>query len=284
VITRDEAQRVGAADRVLANAVRAGVLVRVHRSVYVLAGAAQDPVVAIRAAVAAAGPGAMASHATAAWLQGLVDRLPATIHVTIARDDRPALAGVVVHRCRPAPRSRPFRGVHCTEPPRTLVDLAATGTPAQIADAIDRGLAGGILRLADLEAEARPSKRRRRGAAQLRWCLQATGRTGGPNPSVLESIMARLFLRYRLPAPKAEVRAGPDGRFRIDYAYPEQRVAIELYGYAWHHSPVQMRHDLARQRALTLDGWTVLVFSWHDVTTDPARVAAEIRRALSPRG
>jgi very-short-patch-repair endonuclease len=283
VISRNDAFEAGVNDRVLAYMVRTGTLVRMHRGVYALPGAAHDPLIAVRAALVAAGPDAVASHATAGWLQGMVEKPPAVVHVTIPRDDRPPLAGVRVHRCRPAPKARPFRGVRCTDPVRTILDMAATATPAEIDDAVDRALAAGTLRLSDLEAEAAPTKTRRRGTAQLRRCLKTRGRIGGPNPSVLESVMARLFRRYRLPVPRPEVRAGSDGQFRIDYAYPEQRVAIELYGYAWHHSPDQLTHDLGRQRALTLEGWTVLVFTWHDITTDPGRVAAEIRAALSPR-
>ena len=221
------------------------------------------------------------SHGTAAWLQGLVERPPATIHITTAH--RPTLKGVTSHLSGELPPTVPYQGVRCTLPARTIVDMASTLLPSEIERTIDRGLAAGVLRLADLEREAAPSAQRCRGAARVRCCLEASGRIAGPSPSVLESMMARVFKRYCLPAPKAELHAGPDGRYRIDYAYAPQKVAVELFGYAWHHSPEQMAADLARQRALVLEGWKVLVFSWQDVQRDPARVAAEIRTALSPR-
>jgi hypothetical protein len=281
VITSAELFERGATDRLLAGWVASGLLVRVHRGVYVLAALGAEPIVMIRAAIVAAGAGTLASHATAAWLQGLVERPPATIHITTAH--RPALAGVTNHVCRELPPSTSYQGIRCTLPARTVVDMASTCVPAEIGRAIDQGLAKGVLRLADVEKEAAPSAKRCRGAARVRRYLEASARIAGPNPSVLESMMARVFTRYCLPAPKAELHAGPDGRFRIDYAYAPEKLAVELFGYAWHHSPEQMARDLARQRALVLEGWTVLVFTWQDVKQDPARVAAEIRAALSPR-
>jgi hypothetical protein len=282
VVTRADAFERGATDRLLAELVAAGILARAHRGVYFLASASAEPIVMIRAAIVAVGAGTLASHATAAWLQGLVEQKPATIHLTIT-GRRPALTGVSTHVCRELPPSASYLGIRCTLPARTILDMASTCAPAEIERAIDHGLAKGVLRLADVEKEAAPSAKRSRGAARVRRHLEASGRIAGPTPSVLESMMARVFTRYCLPAPKAELHAGPDGRFRIDYAYAPEKLAVELFGYAWHHSPEQMARDLARQRALVLEGWTVLVFTWQDVRRDPARVAAEIRAALSPR-
>ena len=282
VITRAEALLCGANDRVLAYMVDTGVLLRAHRGVYVLPGAERDPLVAIGAALAAAGrQDAFTCHMTAGWLQGLLEQPPGRIHVAIPRDNRPLLAGTVVHRYRPVPPIQAFRGFPCTTPARTIVDMASIGRLSEISSAIDRGLAAKVLRLSDLAAEAAPSGHRRRGAAAVRKCLERRGDIGSPTPSVLESVMARLFHRYGLPTVKAEVHAGPDGRYRIDYAFPRHKLAIELYGYTSHHSPEQLAYDVARQRKLTLEGWKVLIYTWQEVTTDPARVAAEIRAALS---
>lgn len=71
--------------------------------------------------------------------------------------------------------------------------------------------------------------------------------------------------------------------YELDLAFPEQYVAIEIDGWAWHHDPTRFRHDRQRQNALVLAGWTVLRFTWHDLTQRPAQVIAEIRRALHDR-
>lgn len=292
VITTPEARRLGAGSRQMAALVEAGVIGRRHPGVYVLARAGADPLVEVRAALTAVRMRrpeqcAAASHGSAAWLQGLLDQAPWEVHVTTTgRHDR-RLEGVVVHKATPAAggpggrfETRRFRGVLCTVPARTLLDLAATAAPLELADAVDRALAARIVRARDLVAETRRAGRRR-GAERLRRCLYERGDTGVPAPSVLESRMGRLLRRHGLPEPRAEVIAGPNGEYRIDYAYVRQRLAIELYGYTWHHSPEQMAHDLARQRRLALEGWTVLIFTWRDLETQPDRVADQIREALS---
>lgn len=45
---------------------------------------------------------------------------------------------------------------------------------------------------------------------------------------------------------------------RVDFAYPDRRVAIELHGYAWHHSRHQWEKDQKRAVALAGLGWTYL--------------------------
>lgn len=285
VITRAEALRLGASPHLLAELVRSGVLTRKHPAVYAVAGAPDDHALAVRVALAALDdPYATASHASAAWLQGLIDLspAPATVHVTTGPEHR-RINGVALHRsARPVAGVRRFRGIPCTPPARTLVDLAATAPPAQLDVAVDRAISTGLVRPRDLLAEV-VTGGGRRGTGSLRRCLAERGDIGAPTPSVLESLMGRLYTRFQLPAVQAEHVAGPNGEYRIDYVHQPQRVAVELYGYLWHHSPEQMHHDLARQRRLTLEGWTVLVFTWRDVTTDPARVAREIRHALARR-
>lgn len=285
VITRRQAVALGATARQLTELAVTGVLVRRFPGVYVLAGVGDDHLVATQAALAALGdPGAVASHFSAAWLQGLVDRPAPDVHVTAGPVHR-HLAGVVVHRSM-APAAvvrRRFQGVPCTLPARTLIDLAASVTAAQLADAVDRALSAAIVRTDDLVAETRKSGRRR-GTDRLRRCLEERGAVNVPAPSVLESRMARLLHHYGLPAARAEMTVGPDGEYRLDYSFPPARVALELYGYAWHHSPAQMTRDLRRQRRLTVDGWKVLIYTWQEVTGEPARVAREIQEALVSAG
>lgn len=72
-------------------------------------------------------------------------------------------------------------------------------------------------------------------------------------------------------------RAGP-----IDVAFPAHRVAVELDGWAWHTDPTRFAADRAKGNALVADGWTLLRFTWRDVTGHPDRTLATIHRALGP--
>ena len=88
--------------------------------------------------------------------------------------------------------------------------------------------------------------------------------------------MARLFVRHGLPQPQAEVVWGPSRRYRLDFAYPSLRLAIEVDGWSAHFAPEQQRYDNRRANALTRAGWTVLHYDWWEVTDDAERVADEI--------
>jgi very-short-patch-repair endonuclease len=78
------------------------------------------------------------------------------------------------------------------------------------------------------------------------------------------------------------VRQHPVGGtpYRLDYAWPDRLLAVEVDGYGPHSSREAFQSDRARQNALVLAGWTVLRFTWADVRDRPAAVAAVLRRAL----
>lgn len=92
---------------------------------------------------------------------------------------------------------------------------------------------------------------------------------------------ARVFRRLGLPVPKAEVVTGPDGRYRIDFAFPEIRLAIEVDGWAAHSTPEQKRRDQRRLHDLIRSGWTVLRYDWWEVNGEPERVGQEIADAYN---
>jgi len=69
----------------------------------------------------------------------------------------------------------------------------------------------------------------------------------------------------------------------IDVAFPRQRIAIEVDGWAWHMTPERFVRDRQRQNAVVNGGWHVLRFSWHDLTQRPDAVLADIGAALGAR-
>lgn len=76
--------------------------------------------------------------------------------------------------------------------------------------------------------------------------------------------------------PKAEVCWGPDRRYRLDFAYPQLRLVIEVDGWAAHFLPEQQRRDHQRGNYLNRAGWTVLHYDWWEITYEADRVAREI--------
>jgi very-short-patch-repair endonuclease len=56
---------------------------------------------------------------------------------------------------------------------------------------------------------------------------------------------------------------------------------IEVDGRAHHTTPDRFERDRERQNALVAAGWTVLRFTWRDLTTRPSAVVATVRRMLT---
>ena len=73
----------------------------------------------------------------------------------------------------------------------------------------------------------------------------------------------------------------PDGTTTPgDLVFRERRVLVEVDGWAWHHTPDRFQRDRYRQNQLVATGWTVLRFTWSDLTQRPDYVVGQIRRSL----
>jgi very-short-patch-repair endonuclease len=85
-----------------------------------------------------------------------------------------------------------------------------------------------------------------------------------------------VFLTLDLPEPLVNVvYLG----FEVDFRWPAQRVAVEVDGP--HHGRAYDRHaDIARDKALVADGYTVLRFSADDVQQRGPAVARRVRDTL----
>lgn len=78
------------------------------------------------------------------------------------------------------------------------------------------------------------------------------------------------------------VRVGTQ-RYELDLAFPDQKIALEVDGYAYHSSRDQFVQDRRRQNDLIAAGWLVLRFSWRDLSEQPDHVVASIRAAIAER-
>jgi hypothetical protein len=237
----------------------------------------------LMSACLAAGPESLASHAAAAWLWDLLPRSPERVSVTVPPRHRPRLAGVDIHRLDDVDPSRTIcrRGIPCTDPLRTLVDLAAVADPVTTSGAVDRALASGLVTGKGLAAElGRREARGRRGVRPLRELLTERGIVGAPRASVLEREATQLLQRWRVPILGREVSAGPDDRYRLDFLLASP-VAMEVDGYTYHWSPEAKSHDEARRNLLRLEGTFLLVYTWRDVRCDQRRMHGEIMTAIA---
>jgi very-short-patch-repair endonuclease/nucleoside 2-deoxyribosyltransferase len=68
------------------------------------------------------------------------------------------------------------------------------------------------------------------------------------------------------------------GRYRLDFADAERKLAIEADGFEFHTSKDQFTKDRQRQRDLELDGWRFIRFSGSEIHADADACAKQIVR------
>ncbi len=253
----------------------------VYRGVYMVANQEVGPEARLVAACLAAGSSAVASHRSAAWLWGLMSEPPDRPTVTVAIPAKVRVSGIDVYRRGDLDAGRVIfrRGVSVTDPLRTLADLGEVVDERDLDDAIDRALAGRLLTVDGLEAEAtRIGRQGRRGVMQLRFALQRRGLVQGPTASVLESRLLRLLKRWGVTPLAVEAVAG-DGRYRLDVLL-SPGLALEVDGYAFHWSPESKAADSRRRNRLALAGVRVIEADWVTVMRDPEGLRLTVEAAL----
>lgn len=167
---------------------------------------------------------------------------------------------------------------------RTLLDLVALGhrRAESVLDAARRrGLTnvGQLWLYVELEW-----MRGRRGVRRMRDLLIPRTEGRAPAEGELEIMMRGLIDQHGLPEPVHQLPVSlPSGEIRIDIAYPEARLAIELDGYIWHMDREAFERDRQRDNELTAVGWTVFRFTWATLRFESARVVNLVRNYLEHR-
>lgn len=261
-----------------------GRLLSVQPGVFRLAGSRQTWHQALMAAALAAD--AIVSHRSAAELWGLIQ--PAGyVDVSVAPPHQPRLRPpAILHRIADL---RPDlaverEGLRLTDPIRTIVDLGLVLPRWSVRDALSRGI---TTKLVDVERvqwlREALGRQGRNGTGVIQAVLDERSLMEAPEESILERRFMSLVSRAGLPRPVFQHEVWHDGRFvaRVDGAYPDRTVAMEVDGFSAHSSPDAFQRDRTRQNRLVALGWTVLRFTWDDVVKRPALVARTILEALN---
>jgi very-short-patch-repair endonuclease len=226
----------------------------------------------IRAAVWAHGDHAVAHGLTAAWWHGLASEAPYDVEVTVPRSKsgrRVVAWSTVRRRDLPSIDVTVHRRLRVTGVPLTVLEAAAVDHSRAIMDAaLQRGVTLGQLQ----SAQARNA--RRHGATFADRLLREA--SDGAR-SEAERLLIRLLRAAKISGWKANY---PVCGYVVDVAFPKQRLAIEVDGWAFHSDQKTFQRDRNRQNTISLNGWQVLRFTWLDLTEHPQRVIAEIARAL----
>jgi very-short-patch-repair endonuclease len=204
------------------------------------------------------------------------------MEIVVTRDRRLRTTKLTVHRTTDLPRNDRTRraGITLTTPARTLIDLAGVVDAEVLETAVECALHRRLVgeqylrrRLGDLSGKGRL------GIALLREILD--GRDDAALESRLEVKVWRLLARSGLPKPVRQHPVEIDGqRYRLDFAWPSFRVAVEADGFATHNGRRSFNADRRRMAMLATAGWRIVPVTWEDAKARPDAWLAGLGRTL----
>jgi very-short-patch-repair endonuclease len=280
LVTRSQLADVGVSPQAVDRLVARGRYTWIHRSVY-RAGPVVGPRAAELGAVLAIGRGARVSHLSAARLWGVVPGRSASspVEVAVVGGGRTSRPGIRLHRVARLPDDEcaAVDGVPVTGIPRTLVDLASRLGRRDLEQALARAERERLTTLDDVQAVA-DQYPLARGVPGLRAILDHTS-----GPALTDSEMEELFLALvreaasEIPEPRVNASAGP---FRLDFYWPEFRIAVETDGYRHHGVRPRFEGDRQRTARLAAMGIQVIPVTWRQLTEERVATAVRIAKAL----
>ena len=292
IFTTDDLLARGASPRQIQVMVRRGALVRLARGVFATADLADrlhtapgdQALLRAAAALATSGPGAVASHQTAAQIHGLPLLAQQSPQVTLTRPP-----GVGSHTAKRAVRVHVAHlvgghvsqrlGVPVTTVARTVIDLAR-----------ELDFAAGVVVADSAVHRLLTSKRELRQVLAYcrRWpgvsrAAQVVEFADGLTESVLESIARVAFRTLGLPSPELQVEIwGDGGEFigRVDFLWRRFRTIAEVDGALKYEDPKRARAQLWRDKMLRRAGYEVEHFTWREVLHAGEAVGPPLRAAF----
>lgn len=218
---------------------------------------------------------------TAAVMHGFDTEEPPDLHVLNPPGCRLRSAdGLVVHRRDGAPLVM-VDGRRATSPAWTAIEVARSLRRPRALAILDAALRSGTCSRPDLWRAAIEQAGRRGIVAVRNLIALADPRAESP----MESEARLAMIDGGLPTPELqyELVDGNGELRRLDFAWPDQRVAVEYDGTDWHSGPDAMKRDRRRQAALWDIDWVATAIVFEDVRYRPwefvARIDAQLRRA-----
>ena len=263
VFTLAVARDLGAMPEHVRSRLGSGRWNRLYDEVFAIAGTVASWKQELVAACFAGAPGAVASHRSAAALWELPGGRTDQSEITCPRWRRAHEKGPIVHECKALDPvdARVVDEIPTTSPELTLLQLGAVCAPSTVEAAYD------VARRRQLVTEQsvrelirRLGGRGRNGVGVLRVIVDDRARLSALPESPMESRLLRALRRFGLPdpVPQYEVRHGGSFVARVDFAYPDAKVAVEYDSDEYHFGETSRDRDNARRRRLERLGWRVV--------------------------
>jgi very-short-patch-repair endonuclease len=278
VVSRAQLRELGRSRSSIDHLLASGALTRFSAGVYLVRGAPVTYTARLWAATLAT-TGVLGFDA-AAHLWGVLDTEPPVIDVIIEPQRRASASfGVRVNRIfTPSRWVQRRHGLRLITRTQTVLDLLGRLAESDAQRLADRALQRGWITTGDMESRLTEFPGRR-GNARLRQIARACGDgAAAESERRLHAILRRARIGGWLPNFPLWV----DGQLVavLDVAFIDRRVALEVDGWAFHSDVDRFQRDRQRQNALVALGWTVLRFTWADLTQRPGYVARAVRAAL----
>lgn len=278
VISHAQLRAAGLGRGAVANRVANGRLHRVHRGVYLVGHPAPAPLAKEVAAVLACGPDAVLSHRSAAALWRLLPTDGGHVDVTVLGRRRGRHAGVRVHRPRHLDESATClrERIPTTTAVRTLLDLAEVVDERELERALNEAF---VLRVAT-ERKLRDLIAASPGRHGARPLADALDRSHGPSltRSEAERRLLELLRAGGLPRPETNVALDV---YEVDALWREQRLVLEIDGYAFHRTRAAFERDRERDARLQALGFRVLRITWRQIAERPEALLVRLAQVLA---
>jgi very-short-patch-repair endonuclease len=116
----------------------------------------------------------------------------------------------------------------------------------------------------------------------------AAGRDDVPRPkkfmSKIEGMLMNGILSQRFPYQFwGQYLINGDSSYRVDFAFPQLKVAVEADGEEWHASSEDIQRDKVRDSQLASQGWIVLRFTEQEIEDQIDDIMKVISRVLSQK-
>jgi very-short-patch-repair endonuclease len=278
LFTAAQWEDAGLSRRSLSYRRRTGVVREIHPGVFAFAGA---PVSVEQTVLAAClSVGGVASHMCAAHLWGFRKFERAAVEVLVRKDHTPSREGVTVRRTGRLDKAdiTVVRGIPVTTRARTLLDVC-DGSPGLAEGALNGVLHRRQVSVRQLLGVLDRVGPQHPGSVRYRELVMPFLSGQRPTESELEDDFLELVIRrHNLPLP---VRQHPVGRSRIDFAYPDLVLGVEIESVRSHAA----REDVDRNahKANGLLDWWILRFVFDDVHRWPEDTAEFLRQTIARR-
>ncbi|WP_458317333.1 type IV toxin-antitoxin system AbiEi family antitoxin domain-containing protein [Mycolicibacterium brisbanense] len=258
--------------RTLAAFVRSGHILRVCRGVY--SDRVPGTIERLAALDILTSMPIVACMNTAAALYGFDTEHDERVHILDPGLRIRTADGLMVHQRVGAPLKKVF-GRLATAPAWTAVELARTLRRPRALAVLDAALHVEACGTAELESAVREQKGRRGIVAVRDLLLHADARAESP----MESEMRLVFIDWCVPTPEPqyEIIDRHGERWRVDFAWPDAKVAAEYDSVAWHATPEGFKHDRLKAARLQECGWRTVSATGDDIRRRPEEL---VRRVL----